>query len=498
MLYYSGLKILLCNDKNIGQELNHQYVGSDLHRYEFLNLNPNDIINVISESKDIPLKITSNKIYFKSGFLLNIEKYFSLILNNKINHFIKKILLKACFYQYIPFNKWVAARRFLNSILKDKLKTSVVGGFIHTEISLVMFYDTLDSDKQLILMLIALSKGIPYIRMCSLSQFPVDLLRQSEVNLHKTKRSQNENSLASISEIYGAKTILADYCSLPLKRIKIPGFWMHGWIPKYHNTHFAFIAQHKRERNKKIHSQQKDPFDKSDMQLVLRSDQEQYLYENGYRHVKAIGHPIIYSNVERVKSVNRIPGSLLVVPPHGNGARHEKDSVVLQYVDYINSIKKDFSQIFLNVTVADYISRDWWPAFKRIGIESIVSVERSDPNALYRLISIFSQFEFLTSNGIGSMLTYGSYLGNKVSVAGPYAELPLALLKKAHAVRHYPHLLDKQVELCSENSFKKHYPQLFIDPVKASESREWGQEELGMKNKILPCQWSKLFRYDSR
>jgi hypothetical protein len=41
-----------------------------------------------------------------------------------------------------------------------------------------------------------------------------------------------------------------------------------------------------------------------------------------------------------------------------------------------------------------------------------------------RLVEIFSTFEYVTTNGFGSQITYAAYCGAKVSVFGPNGDPP--------------------------------------------------------------------------
>ena len=49
----------------------------------------------------------------------------------------------------------------------------------------------------------------------------------------------------TISHAYGAHVIASEYCGID-GGAPIPGYWMHGWIPAYHNVDPALIALHKK------------------------------------------------------------------------------------------------------------------------------------------------------------------------------------------------------------------------------------------------------------
>jgi hypothetical protein len=153
--------------------------------------------------------------------------------------------------------------------------------------------------------------------------------------------------------------------------------------------------------------------------------------------------------------------------------------------------------VCLCVTVSDYLAGDWWPAFEKIGVEIIVSVERSQPLALERMMSLLSRFDYVTTNGFGSAIVYASLAGCRVSVSGPYAEIPVEMLKKTHAVVHEPGLLQAQIDICSEATFRRYYPELFCAPQSSDRRIAWAKQELGFSCRRSP-EWMRSALSDGR
>ena len=141
-----------------------------------------------------------------------------------------------------------------------------------------------------------------------------ELVYEVEPTARRILRAKQSRAVSSISDIYGTRLILSQYCGLAPESVRIPGYWMHGWIPAYHNVHPAFVALHKSPSNFLHHPWARDKFDTADVQLVLRQDQAEFLRVNGYERVAAIGHPRVYLENPQTQ---RICGSLLVMPPHG-------------------------------------------------------------------------------------------------------------------------------------------------------------------------------------
>ncbi len=347
--------------------------------------------------------------------------------------------------------------------------------------------EKLDGVQCLMLLVASLHAHIPVMfvapKMCN-----AKLRIAIEAKAMRAASIRRRGSIKSISEIYGARQILSRYTGLPEERLRFRAHWMHGWIPAFQNVHPAFIALHKTEKIGIGMRWRRDRFDKRLAQWVCREDQAVFLRQHGYSDVGAVGHPLSYACFESLSY--RLPGSLLLVPPHGGGHRGERDALVLRYVEFIQSIRREFSEVCLCVTVADYLARNWWPVFEKIGVETIVSVERSHPFALDRMMGLLSRFEFVTTNGFGSVIAYASLAGCKVSISGPYAELPQELLKKAHAVMHHPELLQTQIDICSETMMRHHYPELFCLPQESLCRIAWAEQELGFSCRRSP-EWMR-------
>jgi hypothetical protein len=266
---------------------------------------------------------------------------------------------------------------------------------------------------------------------------------------------------------------------------------MHGWIPAYHNVHPALIALHKKAGQEKDHDfQAQIDFEKEHVrQWVARPDQAEYLRRHGYRHVRAIGLPFCYLPEAKEE---RVPGSLLVMPPHGHGTHGPDDPLAEAYAEAIAARRDAFSEVLLCVSVDDMIKRQWVSAFEKRGIPVVVGADQSEPDTLVRFKRLLSRFEFITTNGFGSQIAYAACCGAKVSVHGPFAEFPLATMMTSHAVRMYPHIGEAAHELCAERSFRAHFPFLFTEPEKATRHLDWGWREIGGDQRLSPAEMKDI------
>lgn len=314
-----------------------------------------------------------------------------------------------------------------------------------------------------------------------------------EVSALRTRHRRRAARRGHISQAYGALAITKRYCGIDkAAKVEIPGYWMHGWIPAYHNVHPALIALHKEPGQGVDHDfLSQIEHDKAEViQWVSRRDQKDYLKRHGYRHVHAIGLPFGYLPEDRVA---RVPGSLLVMPPHGHDSHGPDDPLAREYAAQIALKSKAFSEIYVCLAADDYARNQWRRAFEEHGIPVITGADQADPNTLRRLKRLFGRFEFVTTNGFGSHIAAAAAAGAKPSVFGPYAEFPLPRIRLTHAVKMYPELAGTAFDLVDAPALKAAYPFLFVQPEEASDLTEWGLNELGTDNVLDPEELKTAF-----
>ena len=106
---------------------------------------------------------------------------------------------------------------------------------------------------------------------------------------------------------YGAYQLAARYCGLSKPVRWFEGEWQHGWNPTDNVSHPEVITS---TDGLSRHRRATHTF------LVARDDEATALRRFGYRSVHAVGLPIVY---QPKVQVDRLPGSLLVMPVHSLG-----------------------------------------------------------------------------------------------------------------------------------------------------------------------------------
>jgi hypothetical protein len=310
----------------------------------------------------------------------------------------------------------------------------------------------------------------------------------------RRRLKRGQRTRASQSHIYHSHLILKEYCSLPEARA-VPGHWIHGWIPAHHSVHPFIFGTHKTleaptsgDLGAAIAEEKENG-----RNWVGRRDQEDYLRGEGYRHVKAIGLPFAYLPPF---AGPRIPGSLLVMPPHGHRTHGPKDRLADAYADAIASKRKEFSEIWLCLNAEDYRDDQWIESFRKRDIPMLIGAEQGDPRTLHRLKHLLSSFEYVTTNGFGSHIAYAAAVGAKLSIFGPVADCPRDIMAGCYVAKTEPALTDVLLELQSERSLRRHFPFLFVDPEKAECHETWGAEQIGADLRLAPADLMALFGWN--
>ena len=277
---------------------------------------------------------------------------------------------------------------------------------------------------------------------------------------------QNNN----LELLYGANKVLKEYCNLKLTPIRLEGSWVHGSsFPWYRNHVETLILGNSYSVNK--------------INYVGTKIDEIFLKKNGYKAL-AIGLPICYV---KEKKYRRIKNSILFFPNHSTyytgSLSNNKHHLI--YREFIKKIVNDFKHYYVSVH-ADCLKRGMWiNELKEINVEIIHGSNTHDSNSLDRTYALMNQFEYVTTNSIGSHLAYAAAFGSKVSISGPMHKNSRSEFLKDPFFFENQHLID--VYLSMHEEARKLYPFLFIDhPRKAKKHIDWGLEMIGMENKISP------------
>lgn len=288
-----------------------------------------------------------------------------------------------------------------------------------------------------------------------------------------------QTSLRSTVDFYGALDAWRNYCGI--SKLGALDFvrCQHGWCVK------------DRQEIDPILLIQEPEIRPDNLYLVARTDEEAFLNEQGIK-AKAIGLPFVYATSMQT---NRQPGSLLVMPAHSlEYTKHQWKFD--QYAKRIQAISRRFSEVVCCVHPACETNGYWKPNFERLGIPCITGADVFDRNGLVRIKTLMSQFEFMTTNVLGSHVAYAAAEGVKVSIFGEYAEYQREDYAETEFYQLHPHVLEPVLQLFSESHVRQQYPSLFCDPAAAVDWKPWAEQEIGLKNRLSQKQLMRLMGWD--
>jgi len=271
---------------------------------------------------------------------------------------------------------------------------------------------------------------------------------------------------------YGAFSLAARYAGLPEEPAERFGEWQHGWHPPEHNVHPEITIGSSGQARTSDSWRHKF--------WVFREDQESYLRAEGLRYVRAIGHAFAYLELPEVP---RIPGSVLVMPPHSVGETRDQ-WFGHPYVRYVASLKDHFECVAACVTPSCISKGHWVGDFANADVPVIDGADVGDRNSLLRMAVLFSSFEYVTMPGMGSQLAYSAYYGAKPSISGPAVQTSVDTLKEIPVYQNCPELIDLVLSLRTLEP--KSFARFHVSPWLATEARDWGAFQLGIKHRLSP------------
>lgn len=274
-------------------------------------------------------------------------------------------------------------------------------------------------------------------------------------------------------DAYGASYLIAQKLGLS----EVPestSTWTHGWscVPIVHPEQVA----------QQSNAAQTNLVPTEEIADRLRT-------EFSYRNVYAVGCPFIYAEPLEVE---RIPNSLLVMPPHTLPyLEDEWDEEA--YVSAIEKVAGSFEHVVACIHRHDIEKGNWVDAFSEAGIPHVPGTRVRDKYGLIRMQTLFHMFEAVTVNTIGSHIAYAAYCGCRVSIYGPYAHRSLADYKNdpVWSGEREP-ILRHNLKHTREDAVRERYPFLFSHPSESDTHVEWAESELGEDCKREPTELAEL------
>jgi hypothetical protein len=215
---------------------------------------------------------------------------------------------------------------------------------------------------------------------------------------------------------------------------------------------------------------------------VSRDDEYECLKKAGFRNVSIVGMPIIYCSDKLYK---RIPGSLLIMPPHTiPGQDLENRDIIQRYIEYIRPFLSKYSFVAASVHPADISNGLWLNDLKDLGIHIIEGAKNNDLNALERQRATLLQFESMTTSDWGSHVAYALYFGCKVSICGPNIKIKESSFLEDATWRNNQAFLSIYLSDEIQMNKNKYLHKFYTKPDNPISDIELGIYLVGDKNKL--------------
>lgn len=228
--------------------------------------------------------------------------------------------------------------------------------------------------------------------------------QEEQLNLPARQLIQTRNE----SDYYGATSLIAEGLGLdPMNPPLALANWLHYPLPAWMELQVPYdVHNHKTFGVPR----QMRPL------LVPTTHSQDFMRSHGYSMATAVGAPFLYA-MHYLQP--RIHGSRLIMPEHTLAyMTYSKDArtTISRLISTTMETKNDFTTTVFCLHPED-VKRGLWPdALDGAGIPWVAGAEKSDSNALRRLVALLSQFEMVVTNNVGSHIVYAWHLGCKVKL----------------------------------------------------------------------------------
>jgi hypothetical protein len=296
----------------------------------------------------------------------------------------------------------------------------------------------------------------------------------SSLKLPPMRISRRVGSIANgFSDHYGAIETACNFANIKVPNNDFCAYWSHGCFGPWE---VSIPGQLTMNYDNEI---------RSFWLYVGRKDESEQLKLNGFPRTKAIGVPFVYS-----KEINqdRIKNSLLVLPTHIMPKMTFEDRhKFVSYAQQIKSLSCYFSKIAVCLHANCIDNGIWVNEFKEAGIQVIRGADYRDENALCRVKTLLSTFEYATTNGWGSHVAYALACGAKLSIYGTQPKVTIDQMISSDTC--WARNPDSAAAVLSEKNeiAQRDYLSLFyLPPMEGVSDVERGEYLTGQHHRLSP------------
>lgn len=267
-------------------------------------------------------------------------------------------------------------------------------------------------------------------------------------------------------DLYGVRHTLAVRAGLKFTP-KTKSSWYHGWNALPLNDPKLLISCGNYNELKK------------ETYLTNKQNEANLLSKSGFNKVTAVGANFLYAKPRSLP--NRIPNSTLVVPGHNTDNCPKNLDINRSLFDIINRIDYSPELIACCICGSDVLTSSYKNRSK-LAFPLVTGAWILDKNALTRMWMIFSAFETIITDTIGSHIAYALACGAKVVVVEPNTRINKeVILAKEPFYKANPKLLDFVLKEKTKSRLRKNFPEIFTASTE-DERINTGYSLLGYEN----------------
>ncbi len=127
----------------------------------------------------------------------------------------------------------------------------------------------------------------------------------------------------------------------------------------------------------------------------------------------------------------------------------------------------------------------WISEFANIGVEVIKGADCFDSNCLSRIKTLFSTFEYVTTNGWGSHVAYALACGAKVSIFGTIPEITVDMMIKTDTCwQRNPEAAKVLLDQSTKKQEREFLKDFYREPIDGLANQDLGKYLIGEDNKL--------------
>jgi hypothetical protein len=272
----------------------------------------------------------------------------------------------------------------------------------------------------------------------------------------------NFEKIKLVNEVdrFGFSCFLRDRLKFKYK-INSSCIWFNGWL--WHGITEMDILE-----NPNI--------DKSTPIIVSTYQQKKNTLRDGFTNVIIGGLPFgyIHRDMSHRCSIERIKNSVLLIIPKLVGS---SPTQAIELIDKAKKFKNSGYSLCVCIFERDLENRELYDTLKKHEIDYVFGASAYDKNALERMFILFSTFEFVLSNVIGSHMVYAALCGCKIGLL----ETKTPIIHVSRRVLKFSYARDRDINGYL-NFWDRKYSWLKVkSPQEAKQHIEWGMDESGYR-----------------